>query len=136
MRKVVALLIAALAILLLVACTPEEANHVQMINAFRAANGVRPFEWDDTLYGKARDWSQRMADEGKLSHSNLKDGAPAGWRILGENVAYNPSLNGAIEALENSPAHRANLLNPQFTRVAVGIVFAKDVYWVTEEFVG
>ena len=136
MRKVVSLLIAALAVLVLVACTPDEANHVQMVNTFRVANGVPQLGWDDTLYDKARSWSQHMADDGKLSHSDLKQGAPAGWHILGENVAYNSSLDGAMTALENSPAHRANLLNPQFTRVAVGIVFQNKVYWVTEEFVG
>jgi uncharacterized protein YkwD len=136
MRKVLALLIAALAVLLLVACSPEEASHVQMVNSFRSANGVPQLDWSDPLYDKARAWSQHMADEGKLSHSDLKAGAPAGWRILGENVAYNSSLTGAMEALENSPAHRANLLNPAFTRVAVGIVFQNKVYWVTEEFVG
>ena len=136
MRKVVALFIAALAVLLLVACTPEEANHIQMVNAFRTANGVQQLGWDDTLYDKAREWSQHMADAGKLSHSDLRAGAPAGWHILGENVAYNSSLTGAMQALENSPAHRANLLNAQFTRVAVGIIFQNNVYWVTEEFVG
>jgi uncharacterized protein YkwD len=136
MRRVVALFIAALAVVLLVACSPEEANHLQMVNTFRVANGVAQLEWDEGLYGKAREWSQHMADEGKLSHSDLKSGAPAGWKILGENVAYNTSLTGAMDALENSPAHRANLLNTKFTRVAVGIIFAKNVYWVTEEFIG
>jgi uncharacterized protein YkwD len=136
MRKVVALIIAALAVLLLVACTPDEANHLQMVNAFRAEHGVPQLGWDDPLYDKARAWSQHMADQGGLSHSNLKDGAPGGWHILGENVAYNSSLTGAVQALEASPAHRANLLNSQFTRVAIGIIFAKNVYWVTEEFVG
>ena len=136
MRKVVALFIAALAVLLLVACTPEEANHIQMVNAFRTANGVAQLDWSDPLYDKARAWSQHMADQGKLSHSDLRDGAPAGWHILGENVAYNSSLTGAMTALENSPVHRANLLNPQFNHVAVGIIFQDNVYWVTEEFVG
>ena len=136
MRKVVALFVAALAVLLLVACTPDEANHVQMVNAFRTSNGVAELDWDDTLYDKAREWSQHMADQGRLSHSDLKAGAPAGWHILGENVAYNSSLTAAMEALENSPVHRANLLNPEFTRVAVGIIFQNKVYWVTEEFVG
>ena len=135
MRKFVAVAVATLA-LLLVACTPEEANHAQAVNAFRAANGVAQLDWDDTLYDKAREWSMHIANEGKLSHSDLKDGAPADWRILGENVAMNSTLGGAITALENSPPHRANLLNPSFTRVAVGIVFVDNVYWVTEKFIG
>ena len=109
---------------------------MQMVNDFRISQGVQQLGWDDTLYVKAREWSQHMANEGKLSHSDLRSGAPAGWRILGENVAWNTSLVGAMEALEASPAHRANLLNPQFKRVAVGIIFQDGKYWVTEEFVG
>ena len=136
MRKIVAPLIAALAILLLVACSPEEANHLSQVNAFRSANGVKALSWDESLYDKAHDWSQHMADVGTISHTDLKSGAPAGWHILGENVAVNPTLDGAMVALENSAPHRANLLNPQFTRVAVGVVYAKGAYWVTEEFVG
>ena len=135
MRKIALLLLVALS-LLLVACTPEETSHALGVNAFRQANGVAPLGWDDSLSGKARAWSQHMADDGKLSHSDLKVGAPAGWQILGENVAMNSDVNAALTALENSPAHRDNLLNARFTRGAVGIVQAKGVYWVTEEFVG
>jgi uncharacterized protein YkwD len=135
MRKVATLAISLLAVLL-VACSPEETSHALAVNAFRQANGVPALGWDDTLYAKAHAWSQQMADAGKISHSTLRDGAPADWRILGENVAVNSSLEGAMTALENSPSHRANLLDRRFTRGAVGVVFAKGVYWVTEEFVG
>jgi uncharacterized protein YkwD len=135
MRKIALILLAVLS-LLLVACTPEETSHALGVNAFRQANGVAALGWDDTLYDKAKAWSQHMADEGRISHSVLHDGAPADWQILGENVAVNTNLDAALIALENSPSHRANLLNPRFKRGAVGIVHAKGAYWVTEEFVG
>jgi uncharacterized protein YkwD len=136
MRRILATLCTLIAVLLLVACSPEEQSAAQSVQQFRAANGVPALGWDDTLYEKARAWSQHLADQGSLSHSKLDDGAPAGWKLLGENVAWNTDLDAAMRMLEASPAHRANLLNPRFTRGAVGVVQQGGRYWVTEEFVG
>jgi uncharacterized protein YkwD len=135
MRKFATIAVSLLAVLL-VACTPDETTHALAANDFRQANGVPALGWDDTLYVKAHAWSQHMADERRISHSKLSDGAPAGWRILGENVAVNSSLEGAMTALENSAPHRANLLDRRFTRGAVGVVYEHGAYWVTEVFVG
>jgi uncharacterized protein YkwD len=136
MRKLLSLIVGLTIAMLLVACTPEEAHHLDTINQFRAANGLPALTWDESAYGKAHDWSEKLADDGKLSHSVLSQGVPAGWQRLGENVAYNSSLDGAMTALERSPAHRANLLNPKFTKVAVGVVQQNGLYWVTEVFIG
>ena len=40
MRKLLAASVALLAVVLLVACTPDEANHLTAVNDFRAANHV------------------------------------------------------------------------------------------------
>lgn len=135
MRKLLVLVVAVVA-LLLVACTPEEAAHLKAVNDFRQANGVPALQWEEGAYAKARALAQRMADEGKLSHSTLSEGQPAGWRTLGENVATAPTLEAAMTALQNSPPHRTNLLNPAFTKVAVGVVQKGGAYWVVEEFIG
>jgi uncharacterized protein YkwD len=136
MRKLATALVGLAVALLLVACTPEEGTHLQAVNAFRQANGVPALQWEEGAYAKAHSWSQHLADQGFLSHSVLSQGVPAGWHTLGENVAMNPTLDGAMTALESSPPHRANLLNPRFTKVAVGVVQAKGLYWVTEVFLG
>jgi uncharacterized protein YkwD len=136
MRKVLSAGLALLLVVLLAACTPEEADHLKAVNDFRTANGVPTLQWEEGAYAKAHDWSQHMADANKLSHSVLSQGVPAGWRTIGENVAYNSTLQGAMTALQNSPAHRSNLLNPRFTKVAVGVVQARGYFWVTEVFIG
>jgi uncharacterized protein YkwD len=136
MRRKVTLLAATVAVALLaMACSPEERHTFDRINAFRAANGVHALQWDGQAYDKAAAWSRHMATQGRLSHSTLSDGM-TGWRLLGENVASNSSLDGAIRALEASPAHRANLLNGRFTHVGVGAVKHNGVWWVTQVFVG
>jgi uncharacterized protein YkwD len=136
MRKLVSLLVGLTVALLLVACTPEEGNHLDAVNAYREAHGVPALHWEQGAYDKAHSWSEHLAQQGSLSHSVLSQGVPAGWHVLGENVAMNPSLDGAMTALEGSAPHRANLLNPRFDRVAVGVVQAKGMYWVTEVFLG
>jgi uncharacterized protein YkwD len=135
MRKLLVAL-CALLVLLVAACSPDEANHFGAVNTFRLGNGLAALVWNPHLDGKAHAWSQKMADDGSLSHSNLADGAPQGWHYLGENVALASTLDGAMQALENSPPHRANLLNGHYSSGAVGVVYANNVYWVTEEFVG
>jgi uncharacterized protein YkwD len=112
------------------------AEAAAQVNAFRAANGVGPLAWNGALAAKAEGWSLHMASTGVLAHSTLSDGAPDGWRTLGENVAYNSSLDGALRALEASPGHRANLLKPAFTSIGIAVVVSNGRYWVTQVFMG
>ncbi len=131
------LVIAALAIVIASsACSPEEGDAFKAVNALRDANGLRWLDWNDGAHDKAVAWSHHMAAEGALSHSTLADGLTGGWNLLGENVAYAGSVEGAMRALEQSPPHRANILNPRFTSVAIGVVEHDGRYWVTEVFVG
>jgi uncharacterized protein YkwD len=136
MRRKLTLAAAAIAVAVLaMACSPQERHVAEEINRFRADNHVAPLQWEESAYAKAVSWSQHMAAEGHLSHSKLSDGIGSGWKALGENVAYNSSLDGAIHALEQSPGHRANLLNPAFTHMAVGAVQVNGVWWVTQVFI-
>jgi uncharacterized protein YkwD len=42
--------------------------------------------------------------------------------IAGENLALAPTVSTAHQGLMNSPGHRANILDPQFNQVAVGVI--------------
>jgi uncharacterized protein YkwD len=136
MRRFLIGLVAIALIVVLGACTPEEGTHLQAVNGFRTANGLPGLRWEEGAYAKAHAWSEHMAADGRLSHSVLADGIPAGWRTIGENVAMAPTLDSAMNALEQSAPHRANLLNPKFDRVAVGVVQRGAYYYVTEDFIG
>ena len=118
------------------ACSPEEETAFRSVNALRDANHLRWLDWNEGAYDKAVAWSNHMADEGRLSHSNLSDGVPAGWSYLGENVAYAGSISSAIKTLEASAPHRANMLNANFRSVAIGVVTRNGKVWVTEVFIG
>jgi uncharacterized protein YkwD len=118
------------------ACTPQEEDAFRAVNTLREVNGLRWLDWNQGAYDKAVAWSNHMADQDTLSHSTLADGVPAGWHLLGENVAYAGTVAQAMQALESSPPHRANLLNPAFTSVAIGVVERGGRVWVTEVFIG
>jgi uncharacterized protein YkwD len=129
--------VALVVILLSAACTPqEEKSAYDAINTLRSANNLPALSWNSAVYSKAVSWSNHMADEGQLSHSLLSAGVPAGWTALGENVAVADTVEHAIKALEGSPPHRANMLNPSFRSVAVGVADRSGRVWVTEVFVG
>jgi uncharacterized protein YkwD len=139
MRKLVAGASAALLALLLVACTPEEADHLKAVNDLRNFVGVPTLAWEEAVYPAAQAWSKHMADEGKLSHPSSLSGnfnPPAGWKKLGQNVAVATTLDAAMDALVNSPPHLANLLSRDYDRIAVGVVQQDGRFWVTENFVG
>jgi uncharacterized protein YkwD len=137
MRRRIAALIAVLFVLVLAgACSPQEETAFRTTNALRDAQGLRWLDWNQDAYDKAVEWSEHMADEGRLSHSTLADGVPSGWRKLGENVAYAGTVEQAMAALTASPGHLANMLNPEFTSVAIGVVERDGRVWVTQVFVG
>jgi len=119
------------------ACTSGEEDHgTALVNQARASNGVGNLSSNVTLILIAQAWSQHLAAAGGLSHRNpLSDGAPAGWRKLGENVGYGSSVDVVQGAFMNSPGHRANILDPSFNNLGIGVtVDGSGRRWVVQEF--
>lgn len=98
-----------------------------LTNSSRTQAGLSPLAWDGQLACLARDWSTQMSVSGSFQHRDLsaviRDPAYSRWYTLGENIlranaAITP--DGMHTAWMNSPGHRANILNPAFTRMGVG----------------
>lgn len=136
MRKIISTVTALALAVVLVACTPEEGSHLDSINALRAEHGLPALTWDEDAYAQAREWSEKLAEEGRLLHSTLSERLGDRWGTLGESVATNSTVQGAFDALMRSPEHLANMLDPDFTKVAIGIVRERGQYWVTQLFLG
>jgi len=111
-----------------------EGDFVARTNALRASRGLPGLSVNGTLAAKARDWAEHMAAVGAISHSNLSDGAPPEWQRLGENVGRGPSVDAIHNALVASPEHYANLTDPGFQSIGVGVVNANGTYYVSEVF--
>jgi uncharacterized protein YkwD len=63
------------------------------------------------------------------------------YLLVGENIYYcsvfndHYNVNYGHQALMNSPGHRANILEPRFTKIGVGVYQdAGGQFWVTEMF--
>lgn len=107
-----------------------EARMLQLVNRERIAAGLRPLAPDPELTEVARRHSADMFARGYFAHNTPEGRDPfdrmheANVRFLtaGENLALAPTLEVAHRGLMNSPGHRANILNPDFGRVGVGIM--------------
>jgi hypothetical protein len=126
---------------LAVAASPAGANDpgaegqfVALTNSLRASKGLPGLSVNGALAAKAQNWAAHMAAVGAISHSVLSDGAPGNWQRLGENVGRGPSVDAIHNALVASPEHYANLTDPGFQTIGVGVVNANGTYYVAEVF--
>ena len=59
------------------------------------------------------------------------------WMTAGENIAYGPSADAMFDALINSPAHYANIMNGSFSAIGIGVVQgAGGTLWTSHVFAG
>lgn len=126
---VFAMLVAAVLVLL-----PAPAAHAEdvsdwlsWVNNLRAANGVGPLELDGEQSALAQQRAQINASNGNLVHtSNLAAGVSETWTKLGENIGEGPSTGAIADAFLHSPRHFANLVDPAFNRIGIGVVWVAD----------
>jgi Cysteine-rich secretory protein family len=115
--------------------TALENEFVAGVNALRASQGLPAFIVDADIRSVAMGWTVKMADAGRISHNpNLATEITAPWRKLGENVGTGPDAQTVEEAFENSPGHRRNLLDPEFTHIAITVVVRGERLYVTQQF--
>jgi len=112
----------------------DEAQFFADLNAVRARNGVPPLGTDGQLINVARAWSAQMAGPAGLSHNPNLGSQVSNWRTLGENVGEGSDVATVEAALEASPHHFQNMVDPAFQYVGIGVVEAGGLVWVTEDF--
>jgi len=108
---------------------------------------ARPLVWDERLAAVARAHSEEMARIGYFGHTAADGASPeqrissAGirWTRVGENIASCQSISRAESTFMDEPKfernHRWNILNPEYTRVGVGIAKGSDgMLYITEDF--
>lgn len=120
-----------------------EARIVELVNSERVAAGLQPLTVDTRLQSAARQHSTEMLELRYFSHysptKGLTNPEDRVYRtgisdaVVGENIAVH-SVDGNSEEVArqlmiqwmNSPAHKANILKPEFTHLGVGIASLKD----------
>jgi uncharacterized protein YkwD len=120
-----------------------ERQLLQLANKARAQAGAPPLALDEGLSRAARVHAQAMVEAQQLSHQF--DGEPSLVQRLatatqlqldqeGENVALDFDPEQAQRHLMLSPPHRANLLNPAYNVVGLGVVRGGDRLYVVQDF--
>lgn len=107
-----------------------ETKMLQLVNAERAKHGLSALAPDPELTQVARAHSKDMFARGYFAHISPEGKSPfdrmneahVTYLTAGENLALAHSLSIAHNGLMNSPGHRANILNPQFGHVGIGIL--------------
>jgi uncharacterized membrane protein required for colicin V production len=109
-----------------------ERQMFDLLNEERTSVGLRALIWDDRLLPVARQHSEEMFQLKYFAHQSPVSGTPfdrlraAGitYSRAGENLAYAQSVSVAHRGLMQSPGHRENILRPEFTHIAIGVVSA------------
>jgi len=109
-----------------------ERQMFDLVNDERAAAGLTRLQWDDRLLPVARQHSEEMFKLKYFAHQSPVSGSPfdrlkaAGitYTRAGENLAYAQSVSVAHRGLMQSQGHRENILRPEFTHIAIGVVSA------------
>lgn len=107
-----------------------EARMLEMVNEERRKEGLPPLQPDPEQTRVARAHSKDMFARGYFAHQNPDGKSPfdrmkeagVSFTAAGENLALAQTLEIAHRNLMNSPGHRANILNPSFGRLGIGIM--------------
>jgi uncharacterized protein YkwD len=114
-----------------------------LINKARAEAHLPALAYDERLSETAREHSEDMFENKYFAHDSPTVGslaermAKAGIKAkkFCENIADNQDLLTAHQELMDSPGHRKDILDPDLTRVGVGIIRAENgQLLVTEDF--
>ncbi len=111
------------------ALSAEEIQMVELVNKERQAAGLKPLQIDVDLAYVARVKSKDMNDNNYFSHQSPTYGSPFDmmkqfgiqYRGAAENIAKNYSVQSAHNSLMGSSGHRANIMNPNYTHIGIGI---------------
>ncbi len=112
---------------------------LRLTNDSRAERDLDPLKLNVELSAAALRHSRDMAKKGKLFHSSNvpSELSPWRWSTWGENVGYTTADLAELQrAFMNSPDHRANILDPDFRKVGIGVVRRDGYLWVTVIFYG
>ena len=100
-----------------------------LTNQFRAQNGLAALKANLELNAAAQGHSEDMANQDYFDHTGKNGSLPwdrakvVGYeaRTMGENIAAGQTTpESVVQGWINSPGHRANLLNANFTELGVG----------------
>lgn len=122
------------------------SRQLKIVNEYRRKRGLRPLKVYYELDRIARGHSHYMAKHRTCNHAGFSHRAAQARRItgsgyVGENCfrylarAYNKHVaRKLVQGWMKSPGHRANLMNPRYTKIGIGIVSKGGYVYATQIF--
>lgn len=108
----------------------SEQTMVDLVNRERIQRGLAALVFDSKLRDVGRAHSKDMFERGYFSHyspegesvaDRAKD-AGVDFLVIGENLAYAPTVDLAHKGLMNSEGHRANILSEDYGKIGIGVI--------------
>lgn len=113
----------------------DEAAFVDALNQVRADNGLPALTVNSQLADLSRGHAQVMADAGEIFHANpISEGYVGPWSKFGENVGVGADVAVLVDAFVASPGHFANIIDPAFSQIGVGVVWSDGALYTTHRF--
>src|SRR5687767_1503404 len=116
-----------------------------LVNEARVANDLDPLAWDEGCAQAAYAHAYDMAARNYFDHDDPQ-GHGLGFRLdregvdydfAGENIAQGQATpEDVMDSWMGSSGHRANILEPAFTRIGVGVHISFGGPWWVQDFVG
>ena len=123
------------------------------INAERTKNGLSPLTWNEGLYAGAKIRAQehyefidlgigagphkrKNGDDFYTAVTETSNYSFGSFCVWGENCGGNSNSGDFVNGWMNSSAHKANVLDGEYSQMAVAIIFAGSIYHASCIFVG
>lgn len=123
----------------------DEKKLLELVNKARDKEGLEPLEIDEGLMKVARTKAKDMIDNNYFSHQSPTYGSPFDmmrqfdntFKLAGENIAGNKTVEGAFKAWMASDSHKKNILNSGFKVTGIGIENSKTYGKIlVQQFIG
>jgi uncharacterized protein YkwD len=113
-----------------------QADVLRATNAQRTSHGLRALTVTSCLQTLASRWAAHLAATNTLTHQSLLPFlSNCHATAAAENIAKgNVTAANVVTMWMNSPDHRANLMNPGYTHVAIGAARSGSTWFVVQDF--
>lgn len=110
--------------------TSDEMTMFNYVNTQREAHHLKPLKLNQTLTTVAQNYGKYMFANGFFGHITPSGQSPydritktgINFTYVGENIAKAPDVASADTGFINSPEHKANILDVNYTQIGVGVI--------------
>lgn len=121
-----------------------EQQVVDLVNKYRAENGLKPLKINSSVSRVAQAKSEDMKDKNYFDHISPTYGSPfemlksfgISYKTAGENIAKGQkTAEAVVNAWMNSEGHRKNILNANYEEIGVGYATGNGTTYWTQLFI-